>query len=270
MTQHNTPTFPSNSLRVLLCNDDGIHAAGLQTLKKIASHISRDIWTVAPEAEQSGASHSLTIRRPLSIRKLSPKRFAVNGTPTDCIMVALRHVMRHKRPHLVLSGVNHGSNLAEDITYSGTVAAAMEATLLGIPAIAMSLAVNGTHPAKWATAEHFGPDIVKNLLRFNWPENVFMNINFPDLVVKSVLGTKITSQGQRPVSDSLIESYDPRGRVYYWIGSEQIDSESKPNTDLAAVKSGCISITPVHMDLTHTQTLQPLGRHFESFHPIRD
>lgn len=269
MTHSRSPNFPAKNLRVLLCNDDGIHASGLKILKKIASTISRDIWTVAPEAEQSGASHSLTIRHPLSIRKLSPKRYAVNGTPTDCIMAALRHIMKNKRPHLVLSGVNHGSNLAEDITYSGTVAAAMEATLLGIPAIAMSLAVNSGHPAKWATPEHFGPSIIQHLLHFDWPSNVFMNINFPDLVVKSVMGTKITTQGQRPISDGLVESRDPRGRVYYWIGSEELEAETSPHSDLAAIKKGYLSITPIYMDLTHRPTLQTLGQHFDHFTPHR-
>ncbi len=154
-------------MRILLSNDDGIHAPGLQVLEHIAAELSDDVWVVAPETEQSGASHSLTLHEPLRMRKVSDKKFAVQGTPTDCVMMALQNILKDDRkPDLLLSGVNRGSNLAEDVTYSGTIAAAMEGTVLGIPSIAMSQVYNweGRHNVKWSCAEHHGPLIVRQLL----------------------------------------------------------------------------------------------------------
>jgi 5'-nucleotidase len=249
-------------MRILLSNDDGIHAPGLKILEKVARELSDDIWVVAPELDQSGSSHSLTLRDPLRIREISEKRFAISGTPTDCIVIAKNHILKDNPPSLVLSGINNGSNMAEDVTYSGTIAAAMEATLLGIRAIALSLSVTSDHPAKWSTAEQFGPDIIRRLLKFQFQDNTLININFPDVIVSSVKGVAVTRQGQRRIETCLQEHTDPRGRHYYWIGGTQYDGSSHEGTDLKANEQGMISITPLSLDLTHTESMNQLKKVF--------
>lgn len=249
-------------MRILLSNDDGIHATGLKTLEKIARELSDDVWVVAPELDQSGASHSLTLRDPLRIREISERRFAISGTPTDCVMIATNHILKGSPPSLVLSGVNYGSNMAEDITYSGTVAAAMEASLLGIPAIALSLATAHNHPAKWATAEHYAPDIIRRLLKIKFQDNIFVNINFPDLIASSVKGIVITNQGQRRIESHLEECVDPRGRRYYWIGAIHYDGSGDEGTDLKANANGMISVTPLSLNFTHRETVNQLEKVF--------
>ncbi len=250
------------AMRILLSNDDGIHASGLKTLEKIARELSDDVWVVAPEMDQSGASHSLTLRDPLRIRVISERRFAISGTPTDCVMIAIKNLLKENPPDLVLSGVNHGSNMAEDITYSGTVAAAMEAALLGIPAIAMSLVTTDNHPAKWATAEQYAPDIIRRLLKIKFQDNIFVNINFPDLIASSVKGIAITHQGQRRLEGNLEERIDPRGRQYYWIGAIHYDGSGDEGTDLKANSKGLISVTPLSLDFTHRETMKQLKKVF--------
>lgn len=249
-------------MRILLTNDDGIHAPGLRVLEKIAREISDDVWIFAPELDQSGASHSLTLRDPLRIREISDKKFAINGTPTDCVMVAACHILRDHPPELVLSGVNHGGNLAEDITYSGTVAAAMEAVLLGIPAVALSLMVRHGHPAKWSTAETYAADILRKMMQIDVTENVLINVNFPDVISSSVAGIKITRQGQRKLEDNLEERVDPRGRPYYWIGAIHYSGLGEEGTDLSAIETNHISITPLSLDLTHRKTMTQLEQVF--------
>jgi 5'-nucleotidase len=249
-------------MRILLSNDDGIHAPGLKALEKIAHELTDDVWVVAPELDQSGASHSLTLRDPLRIREISKQRYAISGTPTDCVMIAAKHILKGNPPTLVLSGINHGSNMAEDITYSGTVAAAMEAALLGIPAIAMSMVTTHTHPAKWSTAEHYAPDIIRRLLKIKFQENIFININFPDLIASSVKGIAITNQGQRRIESELHEHIDPRGRQYYWIGAIHYDGSGDEGTDLKANSNGLISVTPLSLDFTHRETMKQLEKVF--------
>ena len=249
-------------MRILLSNDDGIHAAGLKTLEKIARELSDDVWVVAPEMDQSGASHSLTLRDPLRIREISERRFAISGTPTDCVMIASKYILKGSPISLVLSGVNYGSNMAEDITYSGTVAAAMEAALLGIPAIALSLATAHNHHAKWSTAEHYAPDIIRRLLKIKFQDNIFININFPDLIASSVRGIEITKQGQRRIESNLEEHVDPRGRQYYWIGAIHYDGSGDEGTDLKANSNGMISVTPLSLDFTHRETMNQLEKVF--------
>ena len=167
--------------RILVSNDDGINAPGLKVLEKMAKSLSDDVWVVAPESEQSASGHSLTLTLPLRVRKISARKFAVNGTPTDSVLLAVQHIILGKRPDLVLSGVNAGGNLGEDITYSGTVAAAMEGALLGIPSIALSQVRVYGENVRWAASEHHGPKIIRKLIREEWPANVLINVNFPDL-----------------------------------------------------------------------------------------
>jgi 5'-nucleotidase len=250
--------------RILLSNDDGIYAPGLKLLEKVAKTLCKDVWVVAPEQEQSGASHSLTLRQPLRIRKLGPKRFAVDGTPTDCVLLAIKHIMKDERPTLVLSGVNGGGNLGEDITYSGTVAAAMEATLLEVPAVALSQhwerRLNGE--LRWETAEAFAGEVISRLCTTPWPRNTLINVNFPDLPPKQVTGMQVVRQGRRKLGDNLTERIDPRGVPYYWIGPARDEAPNQPGTDIAAAAEGAIAITPIFLDFTHVPALDALKKVF--------
>ena len=255
------PDKPLNNWRILLSNDDGIAAPGLKVLRRIAGQLSDDVWVCAPEVEQSGAGHSLTLRQPLRVRRLRSRNFAVDGTPTDCVMMAIHQLMKANRPNLVLSGVNRGGNMAEDITYSGTVAAAMEATLLGVPAIALSQHVGDNHSTvHWATAEAVAPGLITDLCRAGWPEGVFININFPDVAPSHVGAPVIARQGQRAIGDNIEGRVDPRGRPYYWIGAWRNEQPPPPGTDLAVVDAGGVAVTPVHLDLTHEPALADLSR----------
>jgi 5'-nucleotidase len=248
--------------RILLSNDDGIDAPGLKVLERVARSLSKDVWIVAPEREQSGASHSLTLRTPLRIRKIGPKRFAVDGTPTDCALLAINNIMRDKPPTLLLSGINWGGNMGEDMTYSGTVAVAMEGTLLGVPSIAFSLATaNGAKPIWDACAAHL-PDVIRKLAAQRWPANTLMNVNVPNLAPDEILGTKAVAQGQRKLGGNIVESKDPRGRPYYWIGPNRDEDASAQGTDIWAVSQGYIAVTPAFMNLTHRAALAELGETF--------
>jgi 5'-nucleotidase len=246
--------------RILVTNDDGYQANGIKILEKVARALSRDVWVVAPETEQSAVSHSLTIRRPLRIRKIKDQCFAVDGTPTDCVMLAVQHLMKENRPTLCLSGINGGGNLGEDVTYSGTIAAAMEATLLGVPAIALSQHINHPHPAKWSTAEKFAAKIIRELIRVAWPTNTLMNVNFPDVLAKSVKGIRAEPQGRHKIGDDLHEHYDPRGVPYYWIGSMRQEDADQRHTDIAAIRDGWITVTPLYLNLTHRIMLRTLKK----------
>jgi 5'-nucleotidase len=244
--------------RILISNDDGINAIGIKTLERIALAISDDVWVVAPETNQSGAAHSLTLSRPLRVRRYGDRHFAVDGTPTDCVLIALQRIVEDAPVDLVLSGINHGANLGEDVTYSGTVAAAMEATLFKVPAIAFSQVCASRQHIKWATAERYAPAVIERLLSMPWPEDVLVNVNFPDLLADDVAGLRVTTQGKRKIGDTLLERTDPRGEPYLWIGALRESEQPGEGTDLAAVAAGYVSITPVHLDMTHYPSLQAL------------
>lgn len=255
------------SLRILITNDDGINATGLKTLEAIARSFSDDVWIVAPEYDQSAVSHSLTLRMPFRISEVSEKKYAVSGTPTDCVLTAIRLLMADNLPDLVLSGVNYGANIAEDVTYSGTVAAALEATILGIPSVALSLTIDPGHPAKWATAEHWGPSVIEKILNLPIPEQVLINVNFPNVIYKSVEGIKVTRQGQRKCFDHICKREDPRGAPYYWIGPGDqrygnMLERAEPGTDIDAIGQKYISITPLSLDMTHQKTFEQLKELF--------
>ena len=202
--------------------------------------------------------HGLTIRRPLRAREIGERHFAVDGTPTDCVMLGLQNLVKGKPVDLVLSGINHGSNLADDITYSGTVAAAMEATLCRVKAIAFSSLAEHRKAPHWATAEHFAPDLIRKLLKAGWPAEVLINVNFPDLLVDEVKGIKVTSQGARKIGDAIDERIDPRGEAYYWIGDTKNEAKPGEGTDLEATTQGFISVTPIHLDMTHPNSIGTL------------
>jgi len=258
----------ASALRILVTNDDGIHAPGLKVLEKIAAKLSKDVWVVAPEEEQSGTSHSLSLANPLRLRTMSARRFAVRGTPSDCVLMAVRSILpKGEKFDLILSGVNRGQNVADDVTYSGTIAAAMEGTQLSIPSIALSQAFGfdtmhkGDEPEsskrviRWGTAEAMAPGIIKDLLKAGWPPEVLININFPDSPVSAVKGIEVTRQGKRDQSLVHVDArIDARGNPYYWLGFERILSNPPQGTDLRAIYDGYVSVTPLHMDLTHTRT----------------
>ena len=248
--------------RILVTNDDGIAAPGLKVLVRSARSLSKDVWVVAPELEQSGAGHSLTLRVPLRIRRIAPRRFAVDGTPTDCVLLAIREILKAHKPQLVLSGINRGGNMGEDVTYSGTVAAAMEGTLLDVRSLALSLAVtNGARP-EWASAEHWAGLAIRRLAALDWPANTLMNVNIPNLPADAVTGIAATRQGRRKIGGDLMASVDPRGRRYFWIGPVRDEDAGQLGTDIHAVTRGEVSVTPIHLDLTHAGALDQLRRVF--------
>jgi 5'-nucleotidase len=247
--------------RVLISNDDGIHAPGIKVLEKVLRKLAKEVWVVAPETEQSAASHSLTLRRPLRVRKLSARRFAVDGTPTDSVLLAVNLILKDRKPDLVLSGVNRGGNLGEDVTYSGTIAAAMEGTLIGYRSIAFSQVTEDATAARWATAEQWIPSVLKALDGFDWPKGVLMNVNFPDVPAKAVSGIEVTKEGRRKIGGVLAEGRDPRGDAYYWIGNQRDEDDGRKGTDLEAVRRGAVTITPLGMDMTHGRALRKLKGH---------
>ncbi|MBK5920446.1 5'/3'-nucleotidase SurE [Rhodothalassium salexigens] len=255
---------PVSPARILITNDDGINAPGLAVLEEIAHQLSDDVWVVAPESEKSGAGHSLTLTTPIRVRRLDARRFAVQGTPTDCITMAVNHIMAEARPTLVLSGVNRGANLAEDVTYSGTIAGAMEGTLAGIPSVALSQTLRRPARTPWDTARTHAPGLLRDLLATGWPDSVFININFPAIDPDEVKGIRVTEQGRRDIGGMDIEERkDPRGFTYFWFGLARTVDRPGHESDLHYVREGWISVTPLHMDLTHHDTRRILNDRLE-------
>jgi 5'-nucleotidase len=249
-------------MRILITNDDGIHAPGLQACEKIARALTDDVWIVAPETDQSGVSHSLSLNDPLRLREVGERHFAVQGTPTDCVIMGVRHVMKEP-PDLVLSGVNRGRNCAEDVTYSGTVAGAMEGTVLGIKSFALSQAYAFTtkHTPRWQTAIKHAPDLIKRILKAGIPKDVLVNINFPDCLADEVAGVAVTVQGKRDQELLRIEPrHDGRGNPYYWIAFGRGGNPgAAKGSDMAALNENRISVTPLRLDLTDEPFLTKLA-----------
>ncbi len=243
--------------RILICNDDGIQAKGIRLLFEMAKSLTDDVWVVAPESEQSGASHSLTLRRPLRKRRFAENWYAIDGTPTDCVLMGVTQILADRRPDLVMSGVNRGANLGEDVTYSGTVAGAREAVMLGIPAIAHSLIVSLNRPAKWDTPREFGPDLIRKLTKTGWAPNTIINVNYPDVPPDQVKGIEVCGLARRKLGTQWVEGVDPRGAPYYWLGMQR-EEEVLEGTDLNAVLHGRISVTPVQLELVHRPSLDAL------------
>lgn len=248
-------------MRILITNDDGIEAPGLGVLQTIASELSDDVWTVAPETDQSGAAHSLTLHEPLRLRRLSERVYAVKGTPTDCVIMCVRHILQDQTPDLVLSGVNAGQNIADDVTYSGTIAGAIEGALLGIPSIALSLAVDYDKRGeiRWQTPIAHGAALARKLIAAGWPENVMLNVNFPDCEPEDVRGIEITTQGKRNQDHlCIVDRTDARGKPYYWLGFNRQLAEPEEGSDLWALRRMAISVTPLYLNLTHLLTCRKL------------
>jgi 5'-nucleotidase len=255
-------------MRILLTNDDGIHAPGFAVLEAIAAMLSDDIWAVAPAEEQSGTGHSLTLTRPVRLRRLSEKRFAVTGTPTDAVMLAMAHVMKDAPPDLILSGVNRGANLAEDVTYSGTVSAAMEGALAGVRSIALSQAYSheglGDSVPFAAAREHAAP-IIATLIDQPFAPRTLINVNFPALGPDAVKGVRVCRQGFHDYGRlRIVERTDPRGFPYFWFGLAPIAVTPGHATDVEVVADGYISVTPLTLDLTDESALAGLARRLDT------
>lgn len=243
-------------LKILITNDDGIHAPGLMALADSLKNIGT-VAVVAPDRERSAIGHALTLHHPLRAVKVGQNMFAVDGTPTDCVNLGIHSLLEFK-PDLVVSGINNGGNLGDDVTYSGTVSAAMEATLMGIPAFSISL-VTSREEHNYAAAADFAVKLAKLVHKNGLPADTFLNVNMPDLPVEKLLMPLITSQGKRRYDGMIIDKVDPRGRNYYWIGTVDLNFHDIEGTDYSAVSRGHISITPLHLDLTNYNSISILN-----------
>ncbi|MCX7898771.1 MAG: 5'/3'-nucleotidase SurE [Methylocystis sp.] len=254
-------------MRILITNDDGVHAPGLAVAEEIARAFTDDIFIIAPEFEQSGVSHSLSLNDPLRLREISPRHYAVKGTPTDCVIMGVRKLMLDAPPDFIISGVNCGQNVAEDITYSGTIAGAMEGTILGIPSIALSQVYDffaGKRVVHWDCARQHGAAIMRKLLDAGIPRDVLINVNFPNCLPEQVAGVAVTMQGRRSNDIMKIEDRkDGRGNSYHWISFQRGSFKPGPGTDLMALEQKKISVTPLMIDFTNHPAVTKLAASFE-------
>ena len=248
------------SIKILISNDDGINSEGLHVLADSLRDLG-EIFIVAPDREQSAASHALSLHNPLRIDEISENIFSVDGTPTDCINLAVNGILKDKRPDIVISGINKGENLGDDITYSGTVSAAMEGTLLGIPSIAVSIASRKNFD--FDTASYYALIIAKYVIDKSLPPGTLLNVNVPNLPKSKIKGIKVTTQGKRVYGEPIVEKIDPRGRKYYWIGGDELRFLNIKDSDLVAVTQGFVSVTPIKLDLTDSDFLKTLMNDLE-------
>ncbi|MCA1654669.1 MAG: 5'/3'-nucleotidase SurE [Sphingomicrobium sp.] len=253
-------------MRILLTNDDGIAARGLAVLEEVARTLSDDVWVVAPADEQSGAGHSLTLTKPLRVRQLGERRFAISGTPTDAVMMALGYLMKDRPPALVLSGINRGANLAEDATYSGTVSAAMEGALAGVPSVALSQAYTRQglgDSVPFAAATEWAARVLAPLIKAPVAPGTLVNVNFPAVAPEEVRGVRVCPQGRRDYGRAeVLERRDPRGFPYFWFALGPAQETPRHDTDLEAIADGFISVTPLHLDMTHDPSIAALRGRF--------
>ncbi len=242
---------------ILVSNDDGVRSEGIAALADALRAVGT-VYVVAPDRERSAAGHSLTLTSPLRVEKVGPRIYAVDGTPTDCVNLAVNGILRGKKIALLASGINMGANMGDDITYSGTVSAAMEGTILGIRSIAVSLASRNNF--RFDVAAGFAARVARRILRHGLPSDTLLNINVPNAPEEEVAGVKVTRQGKRIYGDAIVEKRDPRGRKYYWIGGDAQNRQEIPGSDLEAVEQGWISVTPIHLDLTNYASIRKLRR----------
>lgn len=241
-------------MKILVSNDDGIYSPGIQMLAKRLAQLGT-VYVIAPDRERSAASHSLTLDRPLLVEEIRERMFSVNGTPTDCVSIGVKGILK-ERPDLVVSGINKGGNLGDDITYSGTVSAAIEGTLLGIPSMAVSLVA--WEDFLFSTAAEYAARLAERIGREGLPRDTLLNVNVPNLQPEAVKGIRMTRQGKRTYHDEAMEMVDPRGKRYYWVGGGEPVWEPGDDTDYAAVSAGYVSVTPLHLDLTNFTALEEL------------
>lgn len=249
--------------RILITNDDGIQAPGLKILESIARELSDDVWVVAPQEQQSGKGHSLTFADPLRLNQVDHQRYCVNGTPTDCMIIALRQVLKDNPPDLVLSGINDGENVAESVTQSGTIGAAMEATIHGIKAIALSQVSMEAYPTDWTISKLYGKAVLEQVMKLDTTPNTLLNVNFPHVKEEDVKGIKFTRIGRRSQMGGMMECLDPRGKPYYWVGILHTERNAPEDTDLWGILNGYVTVSPLHMDLTNYQSLTNLDAEYQ-------
>lgn len=234
--------------RILLTNDDGIHSEGLRQLELALREIG-DVFVVAPASEMSGASHSLTLSRPLRIRRIDDRHYSVDGTPTDCVTLALNQILPAElRPDICASGINYGPNLGDDVSYSGTVAGAIESTILGVPGLAFSLVA--TENFDFTDAARVSAQLVKKALDEGLPPGTLLNVNIPQTAIR---GIKLTNQGLKHARPVIVKQIDPRGKPYYWISEERIGYHAAENSDFEAVENNFVSVTPLRSDMTNAR-----------------
>jgi 5'-nucleotidase len=254
--------FPKklSEARILISNDDGIHSDGIKVLEDIARSLSPNVWVVAPENQQSGVGHSLTMNMPLRVREYDSRHYSVYGTPTDSALLGGSMVMKKSRPHVVFSGINHGQNTADDVTYSGTIAACIEATLMGVPSIAFSQDYdeNGGKP-DWTIAREYLPRLLKMLEGAEWDKNVLLSVNLPKRKAGVIPEIRIVPQGHYSMEKpEMVSRVDPSGRPYYWLGPPPARDELDQSMDVGSLKAGHITVTPLSLNLTHHPTLKTL------------
>lgn len=234
--------------RILVTNDDGVHSEGLWILKKYLSDIG-EVFIVAPDRERSATGHAITLHRPLRMQKIRKNAYAVDGTPTDCVILGYNLLFKDEKPDLVISGINKGGNLGDDITYSGTVCAAIEGAMLGIRSFAISVVAK--HNFNFVPAAQFARILSLKLLKNIKDNNIVLNVNIPNVKrIEEIKGIKFTRQGKRKYEDLVIQNVDPRGKKYYWIGGNLEPIKNEKDTDIAAISEGYISIIPVNLDMT--------------------
>lgn len=248
--------------RIMLTNDDGIDAPGLAVLEAIAADLAREVWVVAPEHDQSGVSHAISLHQPVRVSRLGPTRFAVTGTPGDCAVMGICHLMAEARPELVLSGVNRGANLGMETVFSGTVGGAMTAMMLGVPAIALSQAWTDRAAVRWDTARGLGADLIRRLLAIGWSPDTCLNVNFPDLPPAEVGEATLCRQGVGLIRGMHVETRsDPRGLTYHWLAFRRGPRQQHKDSDTEAVRGGRIAVTPIRYDRTDEEAFAALAPH---------
>lgn len=253
------------SKRILIVNDDGIDGAGIKLLEEMACAISDDVWVVAPDEERSGTGHAISISHPIRYTQRGERHFSVRGTPADCALLGINTFLEGRKPDILLSGINSGPNLAEDVHYSGTCAAAIEGALLGIPSLALNQMRSYGNPPHWETSQAFLPGIIDQLLGLEWRPGTFMNINVPNVTPEEITGVRVTRQGQRlPGGFMPVQRVDERTVPYFWVKISPNPPELEDGTDLHAVAHGAISVTPMRLDMTCRDTSVRLEEIFGS------
>jgi len=246
--------MPAEPIRILVTNDDGILSPGISLLAKALAKLG-EVWVVAPDRERTAVAHAVTLHKPLRVHEVRKRVYAVNGTPVDCVNLALLNVLP-KRPHLLVSGINKGVNLGDDVLYSGTVSAAVEGTILGVPSMAVSQ--EGREQFHFATGAHYALRVARLIIQHGLPEETLVNVNVPNRPLRAVTGVRVTCLSRRRFDNPIIEKVDPHGRTYYWIAGTRVSWSRSKDADHEALEEGAVSLTPLHLDSTHYGALDRL------------
>jgi 5'-nucleotidase len=252
--------------RIILTNDDGIDAPGMAVLEEIAAQIAREVWVVAPEHDQSGQSHAISLHHAIRVSERGIRRFGITGTPGDCAAMGICHLMKDAPPQLMLSGVNRGVNLGIETVFSGTVGGAMTAMMLGVPAIALSQAFTDRQNVPWDTARTLGPQTVQRLVETGWAKGACLNVNFPPIPPGEVGPIALAKQGEGLIAGMIVETrVDPRGLSYHWLNFQRSDRQQSPGTDYSAMRAGRIVVTPLRYDRTDEDAFNELAQKLPKF-----